>query len=62
MNWNSFDIFSTKAGIYHRLFLISLPIGLFFLYASNTRVLGGIILIFGIPAFWNLRNKEVDKF
>ena len=55
-------MFSAKAGIYHRLFLISLPIGLFFLYPTNTRVLGGIILILGIPAFRSLRNKEVDKY
>ena len=38
------------------------PIGLFLLYASNTRLLGGIILIFGIPSFRSLRNKEVSKF
>ena len=62
MNWDSFDMLSAKAGIYHRLFLISLPIGLFFLYPTNTRVLGGIILILGIPAFRSLRNKEVDKY
>ena len=62
MIWNSFDMFGARAGLYHRLFLISLPVGLFLLYASNTRLLGGIILIFGIPSFRSLRNKEVSKF
>jgi len=55
-------MFGARAGLYHRLFLISLPVGLFLLYASNTRLLGGIILIFGIPSFRSLRNKEVSKF
>ena len=62
MNFSSFDMFSFKAGIYHRLFLYCLPISLIIFFGLNLKLLGSLIFILGIPLFWNLRNKEVNKF
>ena len=58
---NKFDSFGKKAGLYHRLYMYSLPASLFLIYASNTRTFGLILLIFGIPFFWKLRNNSIGE-
>ena len=61
MDFKEFDIFGWKTGLYHRLFLYTLPISILLIYASNTRTFGIILFLVGIPLFWNLRGREIIK-
>ena len=61
MDFKEFDIFGWKTGLYHRLFLFTLPVSILLIYASNTRTFGIILFLVGIPLFWNLRSRELGK-
>lgn len=52
--------FGLLPGIYHLLFMLTLPIGLM-LIVGNEPFVGGIFLIFGLTAFRGLRNRSIIK-
>jgi hypothetical protein len=61
MEFKKFDAFGFKVGMYHRLYMYSLPAGLLFIYFANTRFFGLFILLIALPIFWKLRNSALVK-
>ena len=52
--------FGLIPGLYHLLFMLTLPIALL-LILGNEPFIGTLFLIFGLPVFRGLRNRSIDK-